>query len=217
MGNKLSWCFKIKDGLKIAEPNERLSKEYLEQAKSSLLRAEKNLNDKDFLWSTVAIYYSEYYALYSFLQKIGITEDLWDNVVSKAKFTDSEGRVYIVPEAVKDISDADIAIVTRERLEGIDKAFEEKFGDPSTWDGGIISDHADTTNGNTNNSVCVKCACVQPQPIVCVYTELTITHVRFCQTQIRLGYIFNNQQTTPLIKSIHTRFIQRGARHRMWW
>jgi len=69
---KLSWCFRLKDGLKMAEPNERLSKSYLEQAKSSLLRAEKDLNDKDLLWSTVAIYYAEYYALYSFLQRIGI-------------------------------------------------------------------------------------------------------------------------------------------------
>lgn len=73
MANKrLSWCFKLKDGLKIAEPNERLSKAYLEQAKSSLLRAEKDLDDTDLLWATVAIYYSEYYALYSFLQRIGV-------------------------------------------------------------------------------------------------------------------------------------------------
>jgi uncharacterized protein (UPF0332 family) len=69
---KLSWCIRLKDGLKIVEPNGRLSKSYLEQAKSSLLRAEKDLNDKDFLWATVAIYYAEYYALYSFLQKLGI-------------------------------------------------------------------------------------------------------------------------------------------------
>ena len=66
---KLNWCFKIKDGIKIVEPNERLSKSYLEQAKASLLRAEKNFNDNDLLWSTVTIYYSEYYSLYSFLQK----------------------------------------------------------------------------------------------------------------------------------------------------
>ena len=69
---KLSWCFRLKDGLRMAEPNERLAKSYLEQAKSSLLRAEKDLNDKDLLWSTVAIYYAEYYALYSFLQRIGV-------------------------------------------------------------------------------------------------------------------------------------------------
>ncbi len=72
MQNKLSWCFRLKDGLKIVEPNERLSRSYLEQAKSSLLRAEKDLDDKDFLWATVTIYYSEYYALYSFLQRIGV-------------------------------------------------------------------------------------------------------------------------------------------------
>lgn len=73
MGNKkLNWCFRIKDGLAIAEPNEGLSKSYLEQAKSSLLRAEKNFEDNDLLWTTVTIYYAEYYALYSFLQRIGI-------------------------------------------------------------------------------------------------------------------------------------------------
>ncbi len=69
--NKLRWCFRIKDGLKILEPNERLSKSYLEQAKSSLLRAKKDFGDKDLLWATVTIYYAEYYALYSFLQRIG--------------------------------------------------------------------------------------------------------------------------------------------------
>lgn len=69
---KLKWCFKIKDGLRIAEPNERLSKSYLEQAKSSLLRAKKDFEDKDLLWATIAIYYAEYYALCSFLQRIGV-------------------------------------------------------------------------------------------------------------------------------------------------
>ena len=73
MANKrLEWCFKLKDGLRIVEPNERLSKSYLEQAKSSLLRAEKDFNDNDLLWATVTIYYAEYYALYSFLQRIGV-------------------------------------------------------------------------------------------------------------------------------------------------
>jgi len=72
MKNKLKWCFKIKDGLKIVEPNGRLSKSYLEQSKSSLLKANKDFEDKDLLWTTVAIYYAEYYALYSFLQKIGV-------------------------------------------------------------------------------------------------------------------------------------------------
>ena len=70
--NKLRWCFGLKDSLKIAEPNERLAKSYLEEAKSSLKRADKNFKDNDLLWTTVVIYYAEYYALYSFLQRIGI-------------------------------------------------------------------------------------------------------------------------------------------------
>jgi uncharacterized protein (UPF0332 family) len=73
MENKqLAWCFGLKGGLKMAEPNERLSKSYFEQAKSSILRAEKDFKDNDLLWATVAVYYSEYYALYAFLQRIGV-------------------------------------------------------------------------------------------------------------------------------------------------
>ena len=69
---QLKWCFNLKDVLRMAEPNERLAKSYLEESKSSLKRAEKNFKDKDLLWTTVVIYYAEYYALYSFLQRIGI-------------------------------------------------------------------------------------------------------------------------------------------------
>ncbi len=72
MQNKIAWCFKLKDGLRMIEPNERLAKSYLNEAKSSLHRAEKNFRDGDLLWATVVIYYAEYYALYSFLQRIGI-------------------------------------------------------------------------------------------------------------------------------------------------
>ncbi len=39
---KLRWCFGLKDGLSIVEPNERLGKSYLAEAKSSLERAENN-------------------------------------------------------------------------------------------------------------------------------------------------------------------------------
>ena len=69
---KLRWCFGLKDGLRIVEPSETLAKSYLEESKSSLERADKNFRDGDMLWTTVVIYYAEYYALYSFLQRIGI-------------------------------------------------------------------------------------------------------------------------------------------------
>ena len=69
---KLKWCFGIKEGLKIIDINERLAKSYLDEAKSSLERAEKNFQDGDLLWTTVVVYYADYYALYSFLQRIGV-------------------------------------------------------------------------------------------------------------------------------------------------
>jgi len=69
---KIRWCFGLKDGLHGVEPSERLAKSYLETAKSTLNGAEKDFHDGDLLWTTVKIYYAEYYALYSFLQRIGI-------------------------------------------------------------------------------------------------------------------------------------------------
>ena len=69
---KLNWCVGLKDGLRIVEPNERLAKAYLKESKASLYRAEKNFKDGDLLWTTVVVYYAEYYALYSFLQRIGV-------------------------------------------------------------------------------------------------------------------------------------------------
>lgn len=72
MQDKLKWCCNLNDGLKIIEPEELLAKSYLNEAKSSLRRAEKDFNDGDLLWATVVVYYAEYYALYAFLQRIGI-------------------------------------------------------------------------------------------------------------------------------------------------
>ena len=51
----------------IVEPNERLARGYLNEAKASLERAEMNFKDGDLLWTTVVVYYAEYYSLYSFL------------------------------------------------------------------------------------------------------------------------------------------------------
>ncbi len=95
---KLKWCFKIKDGLRIIESNERLSKSYLQQAKASLLRAQKDLKDKDLLWTTVAIYYAEYYALYSFLQKIGIKCENHSCSILIVSFLLGEDKIKIINE-----------------------------------------------------------------------------------------------------------------------
>lgn len=99
MENKqLKWCFKLRDGLRVVEPTERLSKSYLEQAKSSLLRAEKDLADNDLLWATVTIYYAEYYALYSFLQRIGIKCENHTCSIVAVSFLLGEDKTRIINE-----------------------------------------------------------------------------------------------------------------------
>lgn len=94
--NQLKWCFNLKDGLRIAEPNERLAKSYLEESKSSLERAEKNFKDKDMLWTTVVIYYAEYYALYSFLQRIGVKCENHTCSILAAGFILGEDKTVII-------------------------------------------------------------------------------------------------------------------------
>ena len=84
--------------MKIVEPNERLSKSYLEQAKSSLLRAQKDFEDKDLLWTTVAIYYAEYYALYSFLQRIGVKCENHSCSILAVSFLLGEDKTKIINE-----------------------------------------------------------------------------------------------------------------------
>jgi len=72
MRDDIKWCAGMKDGICLAEPDSSLAKSYLNNAKSSLKRAETDLSEGDMLWATVVIYYAEYYALYAFLQRIGI-------------------------------------------------------------------------------------------------------------------------------------------------
>mgnify|MGYP001593683474 FL=1 len=93
---KLKWCFRLKDGLNIVNANERLAKVYLEEAKSSLERAEKNFRDGDLLWTTVVIYYAEYYALYSFLQMIGVKCENHSCSILAVNFLLGDDKVRII-------------------------------------------------------------------------------------------------------------------------
>lgn len=72
MEKRVKWCFKIKDGVKITNPSKIISDSYIGLAKSTLKGAGMMLDGKDLLWATVMIYYAEYYALYSFLARIGV-------------------------------------------------------------------------------------------------------------------------------------------------
>jgi uncharacterized protein (UPF0332 family) len=67
----LNWCCRQKNGIKLVEPSENLSRGYVEMAEKAIgtMNREKNMNMQ---FAISACYYSMYYSLYSVLMKIGI-------------------------------------------------------------------------------------------------------------------------------------------------
>lgn len=67
----LRWCCGKKEGIKLIEPNENLSKGYIEMAEGAIgtMNRERTLNMQ---FAISACYYSMYYSLYSILMKIGV-------------------------------------------------------------------------------------------------------------------------------------------------
>lgn len=65
----IDWCFKQKKGIKIVEPNRRLSESYLTKADNALNSIECNKFKE---WKLATAYYSMYFSVYAILTKIGI-------------------------------------------------------------------------------------------------------------------------------------------------
>ena len=76
--DKIDWCFSIKGGLKKIEPSERIALSYLTEAERSLSKVQRCIDEGDFLWASVRIYYCSYYSLYALLQRIGIKSENHD-------------------------------------------------------------------------------------------------------------------------------------------
>ena len=135
--NKIKWCFGLKDGLVVKEPNETLAKSYIEEAKSSLGRAQKNFIDGDLLWTTVVIYYAEYYALYSFLQKIGIQCENHFCSILAATFILGENKTKLINNHKNRRIDAQYYMKTGKQKE-VEKMLQEAKLFISMFDG-IVS------------------------------------------------------------------------------
>ena len=83
---KIRWCFKIKKGLKIIEPSEVVSDSYIEQSEKALSKVKSLIDENDFVWANSRMYYSVYYAVMSFLYKIGIKSENHDCSIELVKF-----------------------------------------------------------------------------------------------------------------------------------
>ena len=70
-------CLKFQR-IKQVVPNIDISKSYLEQAEKTLRKILQALDEQDFLWASVKIYYAAYYSLCAFLRRIGLDSDIHD-------------------------------------------------------------------------------------------------------------------------------------------
>ncbi|MFH1592031.1 MAG: hypothetical protein ABIB47_01555 [Candidatus Woesearchaeota archaeon] len=72
--NKLKWCCRQKKGIILIEPNENLSKEYIQSSEENL-SAMGTLKGK---WKSITSYYACYDCIYALLQKVGIKCEIHD-------------------------------------------------------------------------------------------------------------------------------------------
>lgn len=80
--DKLKWCTKKKDGLKLIEPNQTLAEAYIKKAEESLESIRINII-KD--WKISTAYYTIYFSLYALLTKIGIKCEIHSCSIEFAK------------------------------------------------------------------------------------------------------------------------------------
>ncbi|MDD5192254.1 MAG: hypothetical protein PHH54_05955 [Candidatus Nanoarchaeia archaeon] len=73
----LNWCKKQEKGISLVEPNTNLSEDYLKSAQETLLLL-KDVHNKSNMWAATMKYYCEYFAVYSFLIRVGIKCEIHD-------------------------------------------------------------------------------------------------------------------------------------------
>ena len=72
--NKIEWCLSQKTGIRIIEPNDNLSQQYVKSSEENLDMMGK-VSGK---WKSITAYYACYEAFYALLQKIGIKCEIHD-------------------------------------------------------------------------------------------------------------------------------------------
>jgi len=72
---KIKWCCLQKDGIKLIELNENLSKKYIQEADKDLTEMK---NASSLKWKDIEAYYSCYNSVYALLQKIGVKCEIHD-------------------------------------------------------------------------------------------------------------------------------------------
>jgi uncharacterized protein (UPF0332 family) len=85
----LNWCKKQDKGIKIIEPNDNLSREYLENAEETL-SVLKDIETKSNMWLATTKYYFRYFTVYALMMKIGIKCEIHDCTIKVADFLEKK-------------------------------------------------------------------------------------------------------------------------------
>lgn len=88
---QISWCKEQKNGIKLIEPSDNLSEEYLNNAEDSMKVLRHIYPTQSTMWLATTKYYIEYFAVYSILMKIGIKCEIHDCTLSLIKLLEEKG------------------------------------------------------------------------------------------------------------------------------
>ncbi len=88
--NQISWCKNQKNGIKLIEPNDNLSEEYLRNAEESMKVLKIICPVQSNMWLATTKYYIEYFSVYAVLMKIGIKCELHNCTLSLVKLLEKK-------------------------------------------------------------------------------------------------------------------------------
>lgn len=88
--SQISWCKKQKNGIKLIEPNDNLSEEYLRNAEESMKVLKIIYPVQSNMWLATTKYYIEYFSVYSILMKIGIKCEIHDCTLTLVKLLEKK-------------------------------------------------------------------------------------------------------------------------------
>jgi uncharacterized protein (UPF0332 family) len=88
--SQISWCKNQKNGIKLIEPNDNLSEEYLRNAEESMKILKVIYSVQSNMWLATTKYYIEYFSVYAVLMKIGIKCELHNCTLSLVKLLEKK-------------------------------------------------------------------------------------------------------------------------------
>jgi uncharacterized protein (UPF0332 family) len=100
---KIKWCLCQKKGLKVDKPNQNLADEYIKSSEETLSIL-NDIKDKSNMWLATTKYYSEYFAVYALLQRIGIKCEIHECTIEVCKLLEQQN---IIPKGYAKILEDD--------------------------------------------------------------------------------------------------------------